>query len=231
MENFSGPGRRSTDMENTVGAKKLHKRSDLHLARKGFHIAGGLMLLYPMIVLDKPTEWLAALLSTMLALVMTVEYLRSNFPQVNQIAVVFLGPFMRESELNRVTGIPFYLASCLFSVLVFPTHIAHLAILHLVFGDPFSSFFGVLLGRDKLFPNKSLQGTLGGFLVCALVTAIYLRWIGIHDERFLLLSLLGGFSGALAELLPVNIDDNFAIPVISGTFMLVAFWAAGLPLS
>lgn len=183
-----------------------------------------------MVILGKPTEWMAALLGTMLAIVMTIEYLRTHFPVVNSWAVIVLGPVMRESEVNRVSGIPFYLASCLFAVLVFPQHITILGILYLVFGDPFSSFFGVLLGRDKLFPNKSLQGTLGGFLVCALVTGLYLRWAGLQDDRFLLLALIGGFAGALAELLPVNIDDNFAIPVISGSFMLFTFWAAGIPL-
>lgn len=214
----------------TVDSTRLHRRSDLHLARKAFHISGGLLLLYPILILAKPQEWMAALLGTLLAGVMSVEYLRKSVPGVNYWMYKLLGPVMRQHEVDKISGIPFYIASCLFSVQVFPNPIAHLAILYLVFGDPSSSFFGVLLGRDKLFPNKSLQGTLGGFLVCAVVTAVYLRWLGPWDERWLVLSMLGGVAGALAELLPVNIDDNFAIPVISGAFMTVVFWAAGLPL-
>lgn len=209
---------------------KLRQRSDLHLARKAFHISGGLLILYPLWYLDKPAEWMAALLGTLLGLVMSLEYARNNWPIVNQWTIRVLGPIMRQSEVNRVSGVPFYLGSCLFSVLVFPKYIQVLAILHLVFGDPSSSFFGVLWGKDKLFPNKSLQGTLGGFVVCTLVTGAYLRIIGFTDERFLLLALIGGFAGAVAELLPVNIDDNFAIPLISGCVMLLAFIAAGLPL-
>jgi dolichol kinase len=173
---------------------------------------------------------MAALLSTLLAIVMSVEYSRKNWPKVNELIVLVMGPVMRQTEVDRVTGIPFYLASCLFSVLVFPQYIQVIAILHLVFGDPFSSFFGVLFGRDKLFPNKSLQGTLGGLLVCALATGFFLKVIGVPSEVFLLLTLIGGFSGAIAELLPLNIDDNFAIPVVSGLIMTLAFWAANVPL-
>ena len=196
--------------------KQLHRRSDLHLARKAFHIMGGSLLLYPLWYLNKPTEWMAALLGTLLAMVMSIEYARNNWPIVNHWVLRVLGPLMRESEKNRVSGIPFYLGSCLFSVLIFPKYIQVIAISHLVFGDPCSSFFGVLWGKDKLFPNKSLQGTLGGLVVCALVTGIFLYLFGIKDERLLLLIK--------------GIDDNLAIPLISGAILLAVFVAAGLPL-
>src|SRR6187549_1618203 len=128
--------------------KALHRRSDLHLARKAFHICGGCLLLYPLWYLHKPTEWMAALLGVLLALVMSLEYARNNWPIVNQWVLRVLGPLMRQSEVDRVSGIPFYLASCLFSVLVFPKYVQVIAISHLVFGDPCSSFFGVLWGKD-----------------------------------------------------------------------------------
>ena len=123
------------------------------------------------------------------------------------------------------------MASCLFDFLIFPRQVAVLSILYLGFGDPSSSFFGVLYGRNKIFPNKSLQGTLGGFFVCALVTLLYLSWQGFPGESVLLIALLGGFAGAVAELLPLNVDDNFAIPVVSGALMALAFWCAQISMS
>jgi diacylglycerol kinase (CTP) len=213
------------------GAKGLAQRSDLHLARKFFHMSGALVFLIPFLFLDFSQEKMAAILGTVLAGVMSLEYSRSRWEWVNGIAVRVMGPVMRQSEVNQLTGIPFYMASCLFAFLIFPHHIAVLSILYLAFGDPFSSFFGVLYGKNKLFPNKSLQGTLGGFMVCVIVTAAYLIWQGFDPSYILILSLLGGFSGSLAELLPLNVDDNFAIPVISGGLMALAFWSAGLPFS
>ncbi len=174
---------------------------------------------------------MAAILGTVLAVVMGIEYARSRWEWVNSIAVKILGPIMRDTEVNQLTGIPFYMASCLFAFLIFPRHVTVLAILYLAFGDPSSSFFGVLYGRNKIFPNKSLQGTMAGFCVCALATFVYMHFEDFPSGKILLLSLLGGFAGAVSELLPLNVDDNFAIPVVSGSLMALALWCAQLPLS
>jgi dolichol kinase len=213
------------------GGAGLAHRSDLHLARKLFHMTGALVFLTPYLFFQFSEEYMAALLGTVLALVMSMEYARSRWEWVNSIAVKVMGPVMRDTEVNQLTGIPFYLASCLFAFLIFPRHIAVLSILYLAFGDPSSSFFGVLYGRSHIFPNKSLQGTLGGFLVCVLATASYLSFVGFPREKILLVALLGGFAGSVAELLPLNVDDNFAIPVVSGILMALAFWCGGLPVT
>jgi dolichol kinase len=210
--------------------KGLRHRSDLHLARKLFHMTGAIAFLVPYLFFDFSREYMAAVLGTLLAFVMSMEYARARWEWVNSIAVRFMGPIMRDTEVNRLTGIPFYMASCLFSFLIFPRHVTALAILYLAFGDPSSSFFGVLYGRNKIFPNKSLQGTLGGFSVCFLATLAYLFWQGFPSEKILVISLLGGVAGSVAELLPLNIDDNFAIPVLSGALMALVFWCAQLPL-
>ena len=207
----------------------LHHRSDLHLARKCFHMSGGLVFLSLYLGLGFSKDYMAAIIGAILAGVMSLEYARARSEWVNALAVKVMGPVMRDTEVNQLTGIPFYMASCLFAFLIFPHHVAVLSILYLAFGDPSSSFFGVLYGRSKIFPNKSLQGTLGGFLVCFTVTLIYFLWQQIPPEKLLMLTLLGGFAGCLAELLPLNVDDNFSIPLVSGILMLIAFWCAGIP--
>jgi diacylglycerol kinase (CTP) len=208
----------------------LRQRSELHLQRKIFHASGGILLLYAFLFLGYSREVMAAILGVVLAFVMSVEYSRVRWPSVNGIVMQVFGPVLRDTEANQLSGIPFYMASCLFAFLIFPRHVAVLAILYLAFGDPCSSFFGVLFGRNKLFPNKSLQGTLGGFFVCAAWTLAYLLYIGTGWDKLAVMVLLGGFAGAVAELLPLNIDDNFAIPVISGGVMYLAFWLADMPM-
>ncbi|MCO5143674.1 MAG: SEC59/DGK1/VTE5 family protein [Oligoflexia bacterium] len=204
---------------------QLRHRSDLHLARKGFHMSGAITFLVPFLFFDFSQEQMAAILGAALGGVMFIEYSRAKFKRVNKLAMVVLGPIMRDTEVNQLTGIPFYMASCLFAFLIFPKHIAALSILYLALGDPSSSFFGVLYGKNKIFPNKSLQGTLGGFTVCFFATLVYLYFQDFPREKLLLISLIGGFSGSLAELLPLNIDDNFSIPVVSGFLMILAFWS------
>lgn len=212
-------------------ATGLRQRSDLHLPRKFFHMSGAVSFLVPYLFFGFTRETMAAILGTVLAIVMGIEYSRSRWEWVNSIAVKAMGPVMRDTEVNQLTGIPFYMASCLFSFLIFPRHVTVLAIMYLAFGDPSSSFFGVLYGRNKIFPNKSLQGTLGGFVVCSVATFAYLHFQEFPSGKVLLLSLLGGFAGAVSELLPLNVDDNFAIPVVSGALMALALWSAQLPLS
>lgn len=209
----------------------LRHRSDLHLQRKLFHVSGGVIYLVPYLLLGWSKEFMAAILGTVLATVMGIEYARARWEWVNSLAVRYMGPVMRDTEVNTLTGIPFYQASCLFAFLIFPHHVTVLSILYLALGDPSSSFFGVLYGRNKIFPNKSLQGTMGGFVVCAVATFVYLHTQNFPGGKVLIVSLLGGFAGAVAELLPLNIDDNFAIPLVSGALMALALWSAQLPLS
>lgn len=209
----------------------LRHRSDLHLTRKFFHMSGAVGLLVPYLFLGVTREMMSAVLGTLLAAVMSIEYARSRWAWVNGLMLRIMGPVMRDTEVNQLSGIPFYMASSLFAFLLFPQHIAVLSILYLALGDPSSSFFGVLYGKHKIFPNKSLQGTLGGFTVCALATCAYLLWQGSPRTLLVVFSLLGGFAGSIAELLPLNIDDNFAIPVISGALMALAFWCAQVPMA
>ena len=89
------------------------------------------------------------------------------------------------------------------------------------------------MGGIKFSPIRACQGTLAGLLICAVITFLYLRWQDFPSGELLVLSLLGGFAGAVAELLPLNIDDNFAIPVVSGGALmaLAPLEPAQLPLA
>jgi dolichol kinase len=193
-------------------------------------MSGAVGLLVPYLYFGASRELMVAVLGILLGVVMSVEYARTRWGWVNNIVLIFMRPLLRDTEVRGLSGIPFYIASSLFAFLIFPHHIAVLSILYLALGDPSSSFFGVLYGRSKLFPNKSLQGTLGGFMVCALVTLVYLWLTGLAQEKIAVLVLIGGFAGSLAELLPLNIDDNFSIPVVSGGIIYLAFWMADIPL-
>jgi dolichol kinase len=92
----------------------------------------------------------------------------------------------------------------------------------LVFSDPLSSFFGVLYGKDKILPNKSLQGAVAGFFTCYLITLFYAMNTSTLGTHLLVFSILAGIIGAASELVSAfNIDDNLTIPVLSGLGMTV----------
>ncbi|MGE4233414.1 MAG: diacylglycerol/polyprenol kinase family protein [Bacteriovoracia bacterium] len=214
----------STQVRLSQLTRDLPARNELHIARKLWHISTGLIIV---------TCYMSGLsqsvgiqiLSYLLAFSITMEFLRLKNPAVNETCVRFFSPIIRRHEVNKISGTPYYVASSLVAIAVFPKPVAILSLLYLALGDPISSFFGVLYSKKsvRIFEGKSLHGTVAGFIACSLVTWIYLRSTGMYGLNLIRLSLLGGFAGALAELLPLEVDDNFTIPVVSGFIMWIGF--------
>lgn len=213
----------------------LHVRSDLHLARKAWHLCMGLFMvgLY-MAGLTRSQGVLV--LGFFLAFNLVVETVRLRVPSFNEGVMRFMGPLMRSCEVDRYSGTPYYISSALIAVGIFPKPIAALAIAFLAVGDPIASLYGILYGdRSLRFSNgKSLIGTLAGMLACGGVAFVFLHFMNqtqfleLKVDHLAILSIIGGIAGGGAELLPMEVDDNFAIPVISGFVLWLTFIVMGV---
>jgi len=96
--------------------------------------------------------------------------------------------------------------------------------LYLAFADPIASIVGIRYGKDKIFGHKSLQGSFAAFTVCAFLTFFFLNYNGMMLDRAVIVSLLGGLIGCLAEAVPIGqLDDNFTIPVLSAAGLWTVF--------
>jgi len=205
-------------------------RTELHLARKIWHaLTGSLMAVIYYAGLPKPVS--IAVLGLLLATCLFKEIKRLRDPELNESVIRFLGPFMRRSEISSVSGVPFYLISALLAVAIFPKPIAVLSILLLAWGDPIASIVGISMGdRAYRFKNgKSLAGTAAAVVVCFVITFLFMS--SIADIRFnerIILAVVGGFAGGTAELIPLEVDDNFAIPMISGFSLWLCFLVLGI---
>lgn len=175
-------------------------------------------------------------LGVFLLFCLIMETARLRIPSLNEMIMRFWGPLMRSCEVDRYSGTPYYIASALIAVGIFPKAIAALSIAFLAVGDPIASLFGILYGdRSVRFSNgKSLIGTLAGMIACTLVAFIFLHFMNqtqfmeLKIEHLLILSVIGGVAGGGAELLPMEVDDNFAIPVVSGFILWLAFIVMGV---
>lgn len=194
----------------------LRLRTDLHITRKLWHMATGLMGLAFFYKSGLSVETVATTLLIFSACSFLVEYARLRNEKMNQLLMVIMKPVMRESEKNSVSGMPFYALGVSLSLFFFPERIAILSVLFLIFADPIASFCGILYGRDKILPNKSLQGTIAAFSVCYIVTLVYGLIHATPSMNLLVFSILGGIIGAVSELCSQFVDDNLCIPVISG---------------
>lgn len=194
----------------------LRLRTDLHITRKLWHMATGLIGLAFYFKSGFSVDTVATTLLIFSACSFLVEFARLRNEKMNQLLMVVMKPVMRESEKNSVSGMPFYALGVSLSLFFFPERIAILSVLFLIFADPIASFCGILYGRDKILPNKSLQGTIAAFSVCYIVTLVYGLIHASPSMNLLVYSILAGIIGSISELCSQFVDDNLCIPVISG---------------
>ena len=127
---------------------------------------------------------------------------------------------MRESERNKVSGMPFYALGVGIALTFFYKPIALLAVLFLIFADPISSIVGIKFGRTKILPNKSLEGCVAGFLTCFLFLTAAFTGLSVMPFlatwKWMTFCFFAGVIGMFSEMASVyNLDDNFTVPVIS----------------
>jgi dolichol kinase len=220
----SAPALHAIDTIRAAFPVRLHVRSDLHLMRKTWHMVMGMVIAFLYLFsIERGTA--VVILSSVLGFDILMEAARLNSPRFNQQIMRFWGPFMRTCEVDRVSGIPYYLAASVIAIGIFPKPVAVMSILFLAIGDPLASLVGILYGsRSVRLPGgKSLIGSAAGVLGCAIVAFVFMKYLGYANRDTLWVALIGGLAGGTAELLPLDMDDNFTIPVISGFVLWFAF--------
>lgn len=199
---------------------QLRLRNDVHLLRKFWHMGTGLVGLYAFYASGLGPINFAKILMAIAMAGFAVDLIRTRFEPVNNFVMKVMGSFMRESEKDGMSGFPFYALGASLSLFFFPEKIAVLSIIFLMFSDPISSFFGILYGKDKFLPNKSIQGTLAGFVTCYLLALFYgMTFSDNGGVSLLFFAIFAGAIGAISELLSVFVDDNLTIPLVSAAGM------------
>ena len=133
---------------------------------------------------------------------------------------------MRRQELHNLSSMSWLLLGNFIIMSLFSSEIVTLSLLMLAIGDPICNIIGIKYGKDKLIGSKSFQGSIAGFIACSIVSAVYFKLMDIMTSKLILTSLLSGFIGAFAEILPIDIDDNFIIPIVTSILLwgLFAFF-------
>ena len=206
------------------GAKDtLALRSDLHLARKLWHIATGVTGVWAYFRFDLGQEFTALVTFCVAIAGLLMDFTRLNFEQFNRFYIKYAGIVMRRSEANGFSGLPFYALGVSVSLYIFPEKLAVLSVLFLIFADPISSLIGIKYGRQKILPNKSLEGAIAGFVVCYLLTMGH-GFVTVGNEpKLVVFAFIAGLIGMASELVSglIEVDDNLTIPVLSGLGLTV----------
>ena len=204
----------------------LKNRSDLHLARKAWHLVGVLSIAYFHTIISRPTALI--LLGFATAFVYSIDLIRQVSPKLNDFVVHAFRGIMRQGEVDKLSGNTYLLAGVFTIVFLFPPVIVQLTLLFLAFADPIASLIGVKYGRDKIWGNKSLQGFLAALFVCTILTLIYCSYHNLMSNRIFAVSLSAGLVGALSELIQIGkLDDNLTLPIISASGLYGLFLIFG----
>ena len=175
-------------------------------------------LLFPLSSLFLPRTIFLAGTAALVAALLLIEFLRLNFVSVNRCFIFFFRAVMRERELAGLAASTYVAISALVAFLLFQKHVAVVAMCFLAIGDPLSDIVGTRFGKRKLFA-KSMEGNLTCFVSCLLVG--FALSYSVLDIS-LLLVIIGAFSAALIQALPLPVNDNLSIPLFSGLCMSLA---------
>ena len=196
------------------------------IVRKLWHSINGIIIAacYQFGILSK--DHLILLLSAVLAVWLSIEYLRSRNSQINRACIKVMLPIIRKKEMNNISGVPFYLLGCLFVLVFFNQTIAILSILYLAIGDSIASLCGRKWGSlgPKFINGKSYVGLVSAVIACTITSYFYLKnYTSFTEHERLWVCSIGGIIGGVAELISL-IDDNLFIPIFSGFSLFLFFY-------
>ena len=235
----------------------LRNRNESHLSRKIFHIFNGTLLfaLYAWVFSE---YWSIALFTGATFVLITLDYLRLRYPNLNRWSAQYLGAIMRENESLEMSAQTHFVLGVLFAICFFPKPVAIQMILTLAWMDPAAGIVGVNYGRrtwNSLFSDfflefpkipralgaKTIEGSLAG-LVAALAAGV-VAWFGpwaemavgegvfVHPETWqkVVLCVSGSVAAIIAEVWPTQWDDNAIVPFWTGLVVLATAVIIGAP--
>jgi dolichol kinase len=186
------------------------------LQRKSIHLA---MIIIPAWVYLTPKNW--GLLGLIIATSATVvsDLLRLTDHRLRGFFLRLFRSLIRSHEQEHLLGSTYFMIAALLSVLAFDKDIAIAALTFLIVGDTVAAVIGKWFGTPRYW-GKSLEGSLACFVSCLLIGAALL------DNVWVIVA--GSLAAAVAEALPVPMDDNMRVPIVSGLVMqLVSTYLQG----
>jgi len=181
--------------------------------RARVHVAVGLAISIAAFLLRR--DIMVAALGAVTFGVLLIDLMRLRSSGINAWFRRLFRPFLRDYETARLLGATYLLVGSLVTYMVFNGNIAVLAISFLAVGDSSAVLVGERFGRLKLL-RKNVEGVLACLLVCLGAAAIW-YYAGLRVP--VAVAIAGAVGAAIAEGIPIDIDDNLTIPILSGALM------------
>ena len=171
---------------------------------------------FPILYLYFGKRSVLILLGSLVLAFLSIDLVRLLSKRINVFLFRKGKAFFREKERHTFSSATLFLTSSFLTILLFKKEIASLAIIFLTFGDIFAKFAGLEHGKIRVF-EKTLRGSLAYFVSCLIGGYLWSLVLPVPTLQI----VLGSFGAAVTELLPLGVDDNFSIPLISASVMTV----------
>ena len=148
-----------------------------------------------------------------------LDLARLFFGKLNQLIFHKMPGFYKPKEKLRLSSITLFLISSFLVFLLFPFELALAAMLFLIFGDMAAKFYGLQYGRSTVF-EKTLEGSLAFLTTCLIVSSIFVCYYPVPAPTL----VLGAIAAALAEVLPIGVDDNLTVTILSASTMYASMF-------
>jgi len=136
------------------------------------------------------------------------EYLRLHLSSSRNLFIRVFGSSLRDHEHNNLTGATYVFTGTVLCIFLFPREIAVPSLLILSVSDTFAALIGIPFGKHQ-FLAKSVEGSSAFFVVTVLILFLFF-------PANIFTNILVAIGVTVAEALPLNLDDNFLIPLLSG---------------
>lgn len=188
------------------------------LIRKGIHLlalvipVGYYLVPFPVAIIGVAISAAASIL---------IDLSRFHNWKLWHLLSFLLSPIIRDHEVKGgFTGASYILTTSALTIALFPKEIAIAAITFIIVGDTAAALVGRTWGRHKIIGKKTVEGSsaclvsllLVSFLIPGLPTAV---------------AVPGAVAATLAETFSGKVDDNLAVPIISGLVMLLILQSMG----
>ncbi len=187
----------------------LAKLRSHELIRKAIHISSSIIPLSYWFLFERHFTLQAVIF---LALgFLAADYLRLKSNGVEKLFMRIFGSALRQHEKKNLTGATYVFTGSVVAIFLFPKEIAVPALLILSISDTLAALIGIPFGKHK-FLKKSAEGSTAFFISTAVILVIF------FPERIVTCLVIACIV-TLAEAYPMNLDDNFLIPILSGTLL------------
>jgi dolichol kinase len=183
--------------------------------RKLIHLAGAA---FALLYLVAPRQVVLVIALVALALTIAIEWGRQRWPLLERLFEWLIGPALRRGEESKPTTGTWSMLGIIVTLIAFRREFAIPAILYAQIGDPAAEIVGRNSGRHRLPNGKSLEGSLGCFIVNLVVGLVCCQVLPLSPG----VVALGALVATLAEAAPLPLGDNLLMAPLSGLAMTSA---------